>query len=59
VQASYARSNAWAARRHLTAWFSYQPAGRYWLFQCAFAAILLAFACAAGFAAVRLAGRRR
>jgi hypothetical protein len=48
----------WMARRHVTAWFSYQPAGRYWLFQCAFAAILLAFTTAAGFAAVRLAGQR-
>ena len=41
------------ARRHITAWFSYQPASRYWLFQGAFAAILLAFTAAAGFAAVR------
>jgi hypothetical protein len=58
VLPSYARSTAWMARRYGTAWFSYQPAGRYWLFQCAFAAILLAFTGAAGFAAVQLAGRR-
>jgi hypothetical protein len=32
---------------------------RYWLFQSAFAAILLAFAGAAGFTAIRLASRRR
>ena len=43
------------ARRHVTAWFSYQPAGRYWLFQSLFAAILLAFTAAAGCAAVWLA----
>jgi hypothetical protein len=59
VQASYAGTKAWVARRHITAWFSYQPAGRYWLFQCALAAILLVFTGAAGFVAVRLAGRRR
>lgn len=59
VHPSYARSTAWMARRHVTAWFSYQPASRYWLFQSAFAAILLAFAGASGFAAVRLASRRR
>ncbi len=53
------RSRAWVARRHITAWFGYQPAGRYWLFQSVFAMILLAFTVAAGFAAVWLAGRRR
>ncbi len=59
VHPSYARSMAWMARRHVTAWFSYQPASRYWLFQSFFAAILLAFTAAAGCAAVWLAGRRR
>ncbi len=59
VVVSYAQSRAWMARRHITAWFSYQPASRYWLFQAGFAAMLLAFTAAAGFAAVRLAGRRR
>ncbi len=59
VGSNLVRSRAWVARRHITAWFSYQPASRYWLFQGAFAAILLAFTVAAGFAAVRIAGRRR
>ncbi|MGN6792213.1 MAG: hypothetical protein ACTHJW_07455 [Streptosporangiaceae bacterium] len=59
VQARYAASKEWMARRHVTAWFSYQPASRYWLFQSVLAAILLAFTAAAGFTAVRLAGRRR
>jgi hypothetical protein len=59
VHPSYIRSLAWMARRHFTAWFSYQPAGRYWLFQSWFAAILLAFTAAAGCAAVWLTGRRR
>lgn len=54
-----ARSRAWVARRHITAWSGYQPAGRYWLFQSLFAAILLAFTSAAGCASVWLAGRRR
>jgi hypothetical protein len=59
VLTSLARSRAWVARRHITAWAGYQPARRYWLFQSVFAAILLAFTGAAGFAAVWLAGRRR
>ncbi len=59
VYPSYTKSRAWMNRRHITAWFGYQPASRYWLFQSAFAAILLALAAAAGFAAVRLAGRQR
>jgi len=57
--ASLARTRAWVARRHVTAWFGYQPAGRYWLFQSLWAAILLAFTAAAGCASVWLAGRRR
>jgi hypothetical protein len=59
VLSNLARSRAWVARRHIAAWFSYQPASRYWLFQGVFAAILLAFTAAAGFMAVWLAGRRR
>jgi hypothetical protein len=56
---SLARTRAWVGARHITAWISYQPADRYWIFQSVLAAILLAVAAAAGFAAVWLAGRRR
>lgn len=53
------KSWAWVTRRHITAWFGYQPASRYWLFQSAYTAILLTFAAAAGCTAVWVAGRRR
>ena len=38
---------------------TYQPASRYWLFQAAAAAILVVLAMAMGYAAIRLACRRR
>ena len=53
-----ARTRSWLASRHVAYWIGYQPASRYWLFQGAVAAILLALAIAAGFTAVRLVGRR-
>lgn len=49
---------AWLAAHHITYWAGYQPAGRYWLFQAAAAAIVVAMAVATGVAAVRLASRR-
>jgi hypothetical protein len=58
VMRSVARSRVWVATRHIRFWIGYQPASRYWLFQGAIAAILLALAGAAGFTAVRLIGRR-
>jgi hypothetical protein len=59
VMRSVARSRAWVATRHLSFWIGYQPASRYWLFQGAVAAILLALAAMASFIAVWLIGRRR
>jgi hypothetical protein len=59
VPESLAKSRAWVARRHITAWSGYQPASRYWLFQSVIAMILLAFTGVAAFTAVWLAGRRR
>jgi hypothetical protein len=56
---SLARTRAWVGARHITAWISYQPADRYWIFQGVLAAILLVVAVTAGFTAVWLAGRRR
>lgn len=55
---STARLRAWLAARKIRYWIAYQPASRYWLFQGLLAAILLILAAAAGFTAVRLAGRR-
>lgn len=59
VMRSVTRSRAWVATRHLSFWIGYQPASRYWLFQGAVAAILLALAAMASFIAVWLIGRRR
>jgi hypothetical protein len=56
---SLAKARAWVGARHITAWISYQPADRYWIFQGILAAILLVLAVTAGFTAVWLAGRRR
>lgn len=56
---SLARTRAWVGARHITAWISYQPADRYWIFQVVSAAIVLALAAAAACTAVWLAGRRR
>jgi hypothetical protein len=50
---------AWLAAHRVSYWIGYQPGSRYWLFQCLFAAILLAFIGAAGLIAVWLAGWRR
>jgi hypothetical protein len=59
VMRSVARSQAWVATRHISFWIGYQPASRYWLFQGAAAAILLALAAMASLIAVRLIGRRK
>lgn len=56
---SLARARAWVGARHITAWISYQPPDRYWIFQAVLAAILLVVAGGAAFTAVWLAGRRR
>lgn len=55
---SPARLRAWLASHHVTYWVGYQPASRYWLFQVAFAAILVVAAGVTGLLAVRLIGRR-
>ena len=47
------------AARRITYSVTYQPAGRYWLFQAAFAVILAALAVAMGYGAVLAACRRR
>jgi hypothetical protein len=55
-QASYppaARYAAWLAARHYTFWIAYQPAGRYWLFAAAVAAVPAVLA--AGFAVATIA----
>lgn len=46
------------ASRDITYWIGYQPASRYWLSQAAAAVILITLAAAAGFLAIRAAGRR-
>src|SRR5581483_2841447 len=48
----------WAAQNHYTYWVSYQPAGRVWVFQLAWAAIFLTAAAACILAAVWLLRRR-
>jgi hypothetical protein len=52
------RLDAWLAAQNYGYWIRYQPARRYWLFQALEAAVLLALALTAGFAAVRLSARR-
>jgi hypothetical protein len=52
------RVRGWLAAHHVSYWIGYQPASRYWLFQVAFAAILVLLAAAASFLAVWLIGRR-
>ena len=48
----------WLAQNHYTYWISYQPAGRVWIFQLAWAAILLTVAAACVLAAAWLLRRR-
>jgi hypothetical protein len=48
----------WLARNHYTYWISYQPAGRVWIFQLAWAAILLTAAAACVLAAAWLLRKR-
>lgn len=57
VAQSQARLRAWLADRQISYWTGYQPASRYWLFQGAFAAILVALAMVASLIAVRLLRR--
>lgn len=49
----------WLAARHVTYRIGYQPASRYWLLQCAEAALLILLALAGALGAVQLACRRR
>ena len=51
-------ADQWLARHHYTYWISYQPAGRIWVFQLAWAAILLTIAAACVLAAVWLLRKR-
>jgi len=53
-----AQIDQWLAQHHLTFWISYQPASRTWIFQLAWAAILLTAAAACVLAAVCLLRRR-
>jgi hypothetical protein len=50
--------NSWLAAHHFTLWISYQPAGRFWLFQSVLGGGCLLLAAAFGAATMRLAGRR-
>ena len=59
VATKFSGVGGWLAARHITYWIGYQPASRYWPFQAAVAAILLALAIGAGSGAVWLVGRRR
>ncbi len=49
---------AWLARRHITPWITFQPAGRFWPFQAICAAVLAAAAAAMLLGAIRLDGRK-
>ena len=50
---------AWAARNHLTFWWSYQPASRYWVFQGTGSGALVLLALILGTATILLVRRRR
>lgn len=50
--------NPWLAAHHLTLWLSYQPAGRFWLFQSAEGGACLLLALLLGAATVWMAARR-
>ena len=55
----HAETAAWAARNHLTFWWSYQPASRYWVFQGTESAALVLLALILGTATILLVRRRR
>jgi hypothetical protein len=58
INASPTTLARWLSARHYAYWISFQPGSRYWLFQCAQAALLVTLAAALAALAIWLLHRR-